>query len=101
MAIADRPALTQHERQYRDPATGDSDRGAENDLVWTALRHGMGLTPFFPLAQGVLSGKYAAGQAAHIGSEIAFSKRRRQRPPGAVEPVHAMRRKLAQMKPPK
>jgi len=34
------------------------DRSIENELIPMAIRHGIGITPFFPLAAGLLSGKY-------------------------------------------
>jgi aryl-alcohol dehydrogenase-like predicted oxidoreductase len=47
------------------------DRGAEAELV-PALEHtGQSLLPFFPLARGLLTGKYARGQAAPAGSRLA------------------------------
>jgi len=50
------------------------DRGAENDLVWTCLRHGIAITPFYPIASGLLSGKYRLGQAAPEGSRLGKRK---------------------------
>jgi len=47
------------------------DRGAENDMVWTCLRHGIGITPYFPIASGLLSGKYRLGEAPPAGSRYA------------------------------
>ena len=47
------------------------DRGAEAELV-PALEHtGQSLLPFFPLARGLLTGKYRRGQAAPEGSRLA------------------------------
>lgn len=43
------------------------DRTAENELLPTARRNGFGITPFAPLAGGLLSGKYRAGRAADSG----------------------------------
>ncbi len=34
------------------------DRSIEKELVWTALRHGVGLVPWAPLATGMLTGQY-------------------------------------------
>lgn len=46
-------------------------RGAERELI-PALRHyGAGLLPYFPLANGLLTGKYAPGQPAPAGSRFA------------------------------
>lgn len=38
------------------------DRRIENELVPLCLKHGLGLLPWAPLAQGVLAGRYAANQ---------------------------------------
>lgn len=39
-----------------------TDRRIELELVWTCMRHGIGIVPFGPLAGGVLSGIYRKGQ---------------------------------------
>jgi aryl-alcohol dehydrogenase-like predicted oxidoreductase len=45
-------------------------RTVETDLV-PALQHfGIGLLPFFPLANGLLTGKYRRGEQAPVGSRI-------------------------------
>ncbi|RKY83865.1 aldo/keto reductase [candidate division KSB1 bacterium] len=44
------------------------DRSIENELVWTCMRHGIGIVPFSPLAGGILSGKYRKGQKPPKGS---------------------------------
>lgn len=44
------------------------DRSIENELVWTCLRHGIGIVPFSPMAGGILSGKYRKGQNPPNGS---------------------------------
>ena len=44
-----------------------TDRRIELELVWTCLRHGIGICPFGPLAGGVLSGIYRRGQPAPEG----------------------------------
>ena len=41
-----------------------TDRRIEMELVWTCMRHGIGIVPFGPLAGGVLSGIYRKGQPA-------------------------------------
>jgi len=38
------------------------DRGIENELVWTCMRHGIALCTWAPLANGILSGVYRKGQ---------------------------------------
>jgi aryl-alcohol dehydrogenase-like predicted oxidoreductase len=44
------------------------DRRVEDELSWTAQRHGVALTPFRPLGKGILSGKYKKGEVAAKGS---------------------------------
>jgi aryl-alcohol dehydrogenase-like predicted oxidoreductase len=39
-------------------------RGIEQDLLPAAQQYGLGLLPFFPLASGLLTGKYKRGEAA-------------------------------------
>jgi len=39
-------------------------RGIERDLLPAAQQYGLGLLPFFPLASGLLTGKYKRGEAA-------------------------------------
>jgi aryl-alcohol dehydrogenase-like predicted oxidoreductase len=39
-------------------------RGIEKDLLPAAQEYGLGLLPFFPLASGLLTGKYKRGEAA-------------------------------------
>ena len=46
------------------------DRGIEDDLVPALEHYGVGLLPFFPLASGLLTGKYRRGEAAPEGSRI-------------------------------
>ena len=46
------------------------DRGVENELVWTCMRHGIGIIPWGPLAYGVLSGKYRQDQPRPAGSRL-------------------------------
>ena len=43
------------------------DRSVENELVPMCVKHGIGLTPFFPIASGLLSGKYRLGQQVEEG----------------------------------
>lgn len=60
------------------------DRGAENDLIPACLRNGVGLLPYYPLANGLLSGKYRRGQAASAREPpvlaAGLAHRRRPRP---------------------
>ncbi|WP_188961353.1 aldo/keto reductase [Deinococcus aquiradiocola] len=49
-------------------------REVEDDLLPTMRELGLGLLPYFPLASGLLSGKYRAGEAAPAGSRLASWK---------------------------
>jgi aryl-alcohol dehydrogenase-like predicted oxidoreductase len=46
------------------------ERDIEADLVPALEHYGIGLLPFFPLASGLLTGKYRRGEAAPEGSRI-------------------------------
>ena len=46
------------------------DRGIEQELVPALEQYGIGLLPFFPLASGLLTGKYRRGEAAPQGSRL-------------------------------
>lgn len=48
------------------------DRSAETDLVPACLREGLGLLPYYPLANGLLSGKYRRGEAPPPGSRLSW-----------------------------
>jgi aryl-alcohol dehydrogenase-like predicted oxidoreductase len=45
-------------------------RAAEEELVPACERFGVGLLPYFPLAYGLLTGKYRRGEAAPAGSRL-------------------------------
>ena len=47
------------------------ERGVESELVPACERYGVGVLPFYPLANGLLSGKYRRGEAAPEGSRLA------------------------------
>ncbi|MFF3332919.1 aldo/keto reductase [Streptomyces sp. NPDC002888] len=48
------------------------DRGVEEDLIPACLRHGIGLLPYYPLANGLLSGKYRRGEQPPPGSRLSW-----------------------------
>jgi aryl-alcohol dehydrogenase-like predicted oxidoreductase len=51
-------------------------RGLEGDRIATMEKHGLGLLPFFPLASGLLTGKYKSGGAPlPAGSRLATGSR--------------------------
>jgi aryl-alcohol dehydrogenase-like predicted oxidoreductase len=47
------------------------ERGAERELVPACLRAGVGLLPYFPLASGLLTGKYRRGAPPPAGARLA------------------------------
>ncbi|WP_169949148.1 aldo/keto reductase [Microbispora sp. H11081] len=47
------------------------DRGVERELVPALLHHGVGLLPYFPLANGLLTGKYRRGEEPPAGTRLA------------------------------
>ncbi len=47
------------------------ERGAENELLPAAEHAGVGFIPFYPLARGLLTGKYTRGHAAPEGTRLA------------------------------
>jgi len=46
------------------------ERGLERDVVPALEHYGIGLLPYFPLASGLLTGKYRRGEAAPEGSRL-------------------------------
>lgn len=49
-------------------------RDIEKEVIPALAAHGLGLIPFFPLASGMLTGKYRKGQPAPKGSRLAKVK---------------------------
>jgi len=45
-------------------------RGAESDLLPAARRFGVGVLPYYPLASGLLTGKYGRGERMAIGTRL-------------------------------
>src|SRR6516164_9098770 len=54
-------------------------RGIEKDLLPAAQQYGLGLLPFFPLASGLLTGKYQRGAAAPEDTRFAKAPALRDR----------------------
>lgn len=48
------------------------DRSVEPDVVPACVRAGMGLLPYYPLANGLLSGKYRRGEQPPAGSRLSW-----------------------------
>ena len=51
------------------------ERGAEREVLPACERFGVGLVPYFPLANGLLTGKYRQDQEPPPGSRLAGSRR--------------------------
>lgn len=65
-------------------------RSAEDELVPACERFGIGLLPYFPLAYGLLTGKYRRGEAAPAGSRLeAQAKRLENADWGRIEALQA------------
>jgi aryl-alcohol dehydrogenase-like predicted oxidoreductase len=47
------------------------DRAIEADVAPLCERHGLGILPYYPLARGLLTGKYRRGEAAPAGARLA------------------------------
>jgi aryl-alcohol dehydrogenase-like predicted oxidoreductase len=47
------------------------ERAAEHDVVPAAIEYGLGVLPYFPLANGLLTGKVRRGQPAAAGTRLA------------------------------
>jgi aryl-alcohol dehydrogenase-like predicted oxidoreductase len=47
------------------------ERGVEAELVPACRKYGVGVLPFYPLANGLLSGKYRRGEQAPAGTRLA------------------------------
>ncbi len=60
-------------------------RNAEIEQIPAAMAHGVSFMPFYPLAGGVLTGKYRPGQAAPAGSRIAGGSLRADAEPKNVD----------------
>jgi len=51
------------------------ERRVERELVPACKQFGVGILPYFPLASGLLTGKYARGEALPQGTRLALMKR--------------------------
>ncbi|WP_336921281.1 aldo/keto reductase [Aquipuribacter sp. SD81] len=72
------------------------DRSAEAELVPACEHVGVGLLPYYPMASGLLSGKYRRGEAAPEGSRLS-SPRMAQRLAGAdFDTIEALERLAAE-----
>ena len=55
------------------------DRSVEAELVPACTAYGVGILPYFPLAQGVLTGKYRRGQPLPEGTRLGNNRERADR----------------------
>jgi len=69
LAVSERFGLARYVTEQ--PPYNLLDRRIENELVPLALRQGLGLLPWAPLAQGVLAGRYAPDAASPTDSRAA------------------------------
>jgi aryl-alcohol dehydrogenase-like predicted oxidoreductase len=70
LAISDRRGLARY--CCEQPPYNLLDRRIENELVPLCLEHGLGLFPWAPIAQGVLTGRYANAETFPQGSRAAY-----------------------------
>lgn len=68
LALADSHGLPRF--VVEQPPYNLTDRRAEMELVWTAMRHGIGICPFGPIAGGILSGVYRKGEEPPDGHKF-------------------------------
>lgn len=73
VAEAEWQARTSHSTRFISAQNHYSllERNVEADLVPACQHYGIGVLPFFPLANGLLTGKYRRGQPAPQGSRLA------------------------------
>jgi aryl-alcohol dehydrogenase-like predicted oxidoreductase len=77
VAEAEWTARTRHLERFISAQNEYSwlERGIEGDLVPALEHYGIGLLPFFPLASGLLTGKYRRGEPAPAGSRLSGPNR--------------------------
>jgi aryl-alcohol dehydrogenase-like predicted oxidoreductase len=72
--VADADAHARHHGRARFVSAQNHynllDRTAERELVPACVRHGVGILPYFPLASGLLSGKYRRDAAPPPGARL-------------------------------
>jgi aryl-alcohol dehydrogenase-like predicted oxidoreductase len=73
--VADSDSFARHAgtSRYISAQNGYSllDRTVERELTPACVAHGVGVLPYFPLANGLLTGKYRRGEAAPVGTRMA------------------------------
>jgi aryl-alcohol dehydrogenase-like predicted oxidoreductase len=80
--IADADWIARGARQNRFISAQNNysllERGVEQEVLGACERFGLGFLPFFPLASGLLTGKYTRGEAPPEGTRLAAWGRRGQ-----------------------
>jgi aryl-alcohol dehydrogenase-like predicted oxidoreductase len=73
IADADWTARTQYRNRFVSAQNNYSllERRVEHEVSPACTRFGLGLLPYFPLASGLLTGKYSRGEAAPEGTRLA------------------------------
>jgi aryl-alcohol dehydrogenase-like predicted oxidoreductase len=73
IADADWIARTQHQARFVSAQNHYSllHRDAEREVIPSCVKRGVGVLPYFPLANGLLTGKYRRGQAPPGGTRLA------------------------------
>jgi aryl-alcohol dehydrogenase-like predicted oxidoreductase len=66
------------------------DRTVENDIVPALVAYGIGLLPYFPLASGLLTGKYRRGEPAPVGSRLQAWGRESEMTDGSFDVIEAL-----------
>ncbi len=72
IADADWIARTQHQARFVSAQNHYNllQRGAEQEVTPSCVNRGVGVLPYFPLANGLLTGKYRRGQAPPRGTRL-------------------------------
>ena len=72
IADADWIARTQHQARFVSAQNHYNllQRGAEHEVIPSCVTRGVGVLPYFPLANGLLTGKYRRGQAPPRGTRL-------------------------------
>jgi aryl-alcohol dehydrogenase-like predicted oxidoreductase len=72
VADADWIAQTQNQARFVSAQNHYNllERDAEQELIPSCVNRGVGVLPYFPLANGLLTGKYSRGQAAPPGTRL-------------------------------
>jgi aryl-alcohol dehydrogenase-like predicted oxidoreductase len=72
--VADADSYARHHGKNRFISAQNNysllDRTIERDLTPACEQHGVGILPYFPLANGLLTGKYRRGEAAPAGTRM-------------------------------